>query len=449
MRTPLSALLLPGVLLVGCTPHDAEVDGTWFAWLPKNSSPSLAADTFANPGDDATIFECARGWDDEAGDWQPNYIGPREEADFEDPKYIGGDCPRFADGVDDRGRPIYTYQDFCTAPRDAHDGKSIVEEIEEECGRVNDMEYHDWLGSDGYYASKAPIEAWRSSALINGEGDFQLAVHTDLGHGNDFRFQFSIDPDFAPTNCTSDASGNPLIEYVDAAPWLDMWSEDEDGYTIYYLNAGAYQVFQGATSGNASSSLPADWNSGFGYGKFGDDELISEPNAYGNTDDSGDGQTFTALTIEERQAPDLAIYEANANNLRAQSNNWSRELVEVAGAFTGDASAPDYQFTHKVEDNIWRPVDTTVAGLDGWMEVATSWVRIKNGSKLEVGGSAEGDFQILLHGYDSETRVVVQGTFKVAEIQEDKYAYPVLEDERRDMKEFDGHSYCDGATGPN
>jgi hypothetical protein len=66
-----------------------------------------------------------------------------------------------------------------------------------------------------------------------------------------------------------------------------------------------------------------------------------------------------------------------------------------------------------------------------------------------VGGSVEGDFQILLHGYDSETRVVVQGTFKVEEIKEDKYAYPVLEDERRGLKEFDGHSFCDGAPGPN
>jgi hypothetical protein len=450
MRTPLSALLLvPSVLLFGCTPHDAEVEGTWFAWLPKNSSPSIASGSFENPADGATIFECARGWDDEAGDWDPNYIGPRTAAEFEEARYIGGDCPRYQDGVDDRDRPVYVYESWCTEPRDAHEGKSVVDEIEEECDRVTGLDFHDWLGSDGYFASKAPIDAWRSSALINGEGDFQLAVHTDLGNGNDFRFQFSIDPDFAPVTCTTDEAGDPLIAYIDDAPWLEKWSEDEDGYTIYYLNAGSFQVFQGATSGNASSSLPSDWNSGFGYGKFGDDEMISEANAYGNTDEEGEGPVFTALEISERPEPDLDLYTSRADELRTNSDAWAREMSEVAGAFVGDAADPSYRFTHKVEDNIWRPVDTTVAGLDAWMEVATSWVRIKNTGKVEVGGSVEGDFQILLHGYDSETRVVVQGTFKVEEIKEDKYAYPVLEDERRGLKEFDGHSFCDGAPGPN
>lgn len=418
------------LLLAGCNPHDAEVTGTWTVWLAANSSQTVDVGIVDLSG--ASRLDCAR-TEDELG-------------------YIGN-----SDG----------------APG---------------CDAVEALSWQTWIQDDGFYTLSDEIVAWRTDALINGEGDLQLTVHHDLGKGEDFRFAFSIDPDFAPSECTSDESGNLSLEHEDGASWLEKWSEDEDGYTIYYLNAGAYQLNPNDTS--SYWSFDSDWLAGIGVAKFGDDDFYSygvdynwsDPNypVYVYCEDSRSGDLLLDEcmewdTIDERVAElnaagartgdcqseavsyntrlfystgwyspyceegpvvggKEAYRDAIAEELRAETQVWSDEMTQVYGA---DA------FEFRVEDNAWREIDDADQGLDAWVDVHTSWVRIKDGATLEVGGAAEGDFQIYFYGAESGSHTLVRGTFKIDEIKGDKWAYEDLDAVKR---EENGTEYCGGAT---
>ena len=237
-----------------------------------------------------------------------------------------------------------------------------------------DVEINDW--EDGYIGPR------------EGE-DMQLTVHHDLPGDEDFRFSFVIDPDFMPTICTSTVEGDPAIQYVDGADWVNQWSIDEDGYTIYYLNAGAYQL-------NPSDQddfwfLTTDWAAGFGHAKFSNEEFASAPAAYGNYDNGGDDFMF----IDDRNAPDYDAYLEQTAALADRSLSvWEPEMTVANGASIGETPA----FSHKIEDNSWRPFDASNAGLDGWAELHTSWVRVKDPSQIKEGGKVEGDFQIYYIG---------------------------------------------------
>ena len=102
----------------------------------------------------------------------------------------------------------------------------------DDCSDIDDISFetHKFLQNDGFYLLSQPVEPWRTEAMINGEGDLQLTVHHALPDGEDFRFMFSIDPYFRPTLCTTDAEGNPKVEYLDGSDWVDRWSENEEGY---------------------------------------------------------------------------------------------------------------------------------------------------------------------------------------------------------------------------
>ncbi len=422
------ALLI--ISLLGCAPQDATVEGQWYTWLAANTSAAVIGDELPGVDESATIYECSgRGWDEGNQDFQDGYVGPRTEEDFAEvinnanDRYIGGDCPRNSAG---------SYEPWC---------EGAVDEMEAECNELRGgLDYHTFLNEDGYYALKGDVAAWRSEAMLNGEGDLQLTIHHDLGAGADFRFAFAIDPDFSPVICTSDDAGNPVIEYVDGASWLSQWSANDEGYTVYYLNAGAHQVDQSA-SGNAFWYLPTDWLAGFGYAKFAGDEFTANPASYGQFDENGDGDSFLVFNDEQRADPDMGDYADAAADLREEALAWEKEITELAGANDGSTGA----FYHRIEDNMWRPVDSSKAGLDGWMELQSSWVRVANSSNIEEGGTVEGDYQILFSGFDSNSRLLVTGTFLIEDLKLDPWAYPVLEDELRE--EYD-NPYCGGAEMP-
>ena len=424
MKSPIQPLLLTGqpatalvfLALVGCAPQDAEVSGRWFAWLAANSSASVAEDALPDLADTATIFECKRGWDSRTEDWEDGYIGPRQDDDPTDPRYWGGDC----DPSDDD----------CMAEKKRDHAEGETPNMKEECDAVDAMEGYTFLQDDGYYALTGELDPWRTEALLNGEGDLQLTVHHRLGDNQDFRYAFSINPNFNPVTCTTDENGEPTIEYVDGADWLTEWSADEDGYTIYYLNAGLAQ--QNPADNDIYWFLTSDWSSGYGRTKFASEEGASDP-----------GYTEEALDVSQREDPEAAAqdYLDAALDFTATSDAWALEMNEVAGATVNGTS----YFTHKVEDNTWREVDSSDNGLDGWMELHASWVRIKNGSTIEKGGSVEGDYQIYFLGSESGSVFLVSGSFKIDKLREDHWAYPVLEDDKR---EENGTPYCGGAAMP-
>jgi len=397
---------------------DATVEGNWFAWLAASSSPTigqglLESDDPDSPGliDSATVFECSgRGWNAETNDWDEGYIGPRD-GESSDSRFIGGDC-----NPDDAG---------CDSAA-----------LAAACEPVDEIEFHTWLQTDGYYAITSEIEAWRTEAYINGEGDFQLTVHQDLGNKEDFRFVFSVDPDFAPVTCETGEGGQAQIEYVDGSNWTEQWSSDEDTHNIYYLNAGGYQVNPSDT--DDYWYLPSDWNSGYGHAKFSSEEFNSHPVDFGNYEnDISDHFLLTDRDSDTTQAS----YDSLIANMDESTSNWANEMVSVAGAWASDAAA----FEYKLEDNTWRDVDISYSGFDGWIEMHSSWVRIEKSATFEVGSSLSGDFQILFDGFESSSRIVVRGTFTIDELREDPWAYPILEDEERAEH---GSEYCGGVAMP-
>ena len=236
-----------------------------------------------------------------------------------------------------------------------------------------------------------------------------------------------------PTHCTTDENGNPKVEYVDGASWVDKWSEDEEGHSIYYLNANSFQL-------NPSDGMPwymiTDWTSGFGHAHFAGEEFSSVAAQYGNFESDASDNFMYATNREEA---DFDLYQANIDSYVERINNWEKELTTLAMPPGQDGS--EY-FGHKIEDNLWRPINSTNSGLDGWLEMHSSWVRIKDGATFEAGSTLEGDFQISYVALESNSRIVVKGAFAIESLKEDPWAYPVLENDKRDENSTD---FCGGA----
>lgn len=404
-------LLAP--LLVGCAPQDAEVSGNWFSWLAASSSATVAEEGIEDIRNKSTIFECKRGWDADEETWEEGYIGPTQDDDPTDERFVGGDCD-----PDDSE---------CTA---------VEADLQAECDEIDSLEYYTFLQDDGYYGLSGSFEPWRTEAMLNGEGDLQLTVHHRLGNGQDFRFAFAIKPNFAPVVCTTDEAGNAVIEYVDGASWLDEWSEDEEGYDIYYLNAGGAQ--QNPANADDYWFLPTDWNAGAATAKFAAEEFLNDPGFY---QDVNSYLSDLGEPNYDRYEPDESLLEPAYEAFPVQSDTWAEEIWGVAGAKVGEEPA----FSHKVELNDWRPIDTSDAGFDGWMELHPSWVRVKSGARFEKGESISGDYQIFLVGFESSSQLLVTGTFEIPKLREDPWAYSFLEDDKR---EENGTPFCGGASYP-
>ncbi len=407
--------------------------------------------------DPNTLYNCVQGgWDPNNGRFLNTYHGPQVAGDHADERYVGGACAYESedDGsptIGDDGRVVY-YPDSC--------GDAEVAAIIDECGPMVETRmkhgFHDWMTLDGFHALQGNIEPWRTEAMINGEGDLQLTIHFRI-NGEDVYFSWTIDPDFEPEQCVSNESGQAEVLGVDGGDWVGNWSADEDGNKIYYLNAGALQV-----NANQTWYLPVDWLSGFGHANFIGEEFYSEPPAYGNyyneffelaeaengffsvpdrnVLDFQDDETLSDAEKAAKWDELAAMQEGWADTLRAYADLWESEMIHGAHAYTGDAGSPDWTFEHKVEDNLWRQPDVFPSGIDGWMELHQSWVRIASNSKIEKGGTAKGDFQIVLTGAETFSRMVVKGEFDIENIREDRWAYPVLEDELRNS-DF-GSQYC-------
>lgn len=419
-------MLLVLTSLIGCAPQDAEVSAHWFTWLAANSSPSVAENSIDSMLEEATAFECSgRGWDNDKDDWEGGYIGPENEY-LTAGQYVGGDC----------------------AP---DDGGCDAAALAAECEDINNTYFHTFLQDDGFYAMQGELESYRSEAYINSENDFQLSVHQSLDNGEDFRFQFTIAADFAPVECI-DENGETVVQYVDDKEWIGQWSDTEDGYSIYYLNAGSYQL-------NPSSTddywfLVSEWNSGFGSAKFSSDEFNVLPGEYGDYEHVEDYEDNTREALFSNSSHFLAIndrsdltdsslqdtYAAYSDKLSNYAETWGEEMSSTAGATSTDGN---YVFSQKVEDNQWRELDAGLSGLDGWMELHHSWVRVKDNTSFEPGSVVEGDFQIMMGGLDSGSRLLVIGTFKVEDLRTDPWGFPFFEDEKR---EENNTPFCDGAT---
>ncbi len=351
--------LLPLLLLFGCAPHDAEVTGTYTAWLAASSSANVSLGELDLEG--ATTFDC-------------------REIDIEE-------------------------RHFPCGPSEAEDNPAQLE-----------ADYFSWLKEDGYYVLRGDLaEQYRSEAIITSEGDLQLTFHIDLGNGLDFRVAWVIDPAFHPQICTQNEAGEAELVEVDDGDWIEVWSEDEDSY-IFYLNAASYQL--NPYDSTEEWVLPQEWLSGFSHAKFGDEEFASSASEF----------SYVALDSED---PDWDAYDATIEAVAEEMVAWTAELAggpETAAATLG---FDDPAFEMKMEDNKWRPLDSSSAGLDNWLQLDTSWVRIDKRGELAPGDAVRGDFQILFVGSESASNLLVDGSFDIPEIKEDRWGYEELLEEKQ------------------
>ncbi len=281
-------------------------------------------------------------------------------------------------------------------------------------------EWFSWLNDDAYYVLHGEsVEVWRSEAIITSEEDLQLTFHVDLGDGQDFRVAWVIDPDFQPTRCTQDETGATVLELWDGADWVEKWAEDEDAAAIYYLNAGAYQL-------NPYNSedywvLPQEWLAGFGKAKFAAEEYNSHPTDFGWYEAGYTDSFYIELDPED---PDMDAYESLYTSVLGYVDDWTDEM---GGSDATALGYGDPEFSMKVENNAWRPVDQSSAGLDSWVQVESSWVAFdQDPNDIQPGEPASGSFQILFDGTESGSHVLVYGDFDIPEVHEDRWGYTDL-----------------------
>ena len=171
--------------------------------------------------------------------------------------------------------------------------------------------------------------------------------------------------DSADSNCdnawdnSEDVSqgGDPIAVEMDYGVVLDEWSADEDGHTIYYLNAGSYQV-------NPADSedfwvLPEEYLAGYAHAKFGAEEFDVLPTLYG----SSTTPSFVPYDVSD---PSDTIYDETVARWMETLEDWGNDLNEHGLMSEWDG------FGLKMEDNQWRPADLSEAGLDRWLEMSTS-----------------------------------------------------------------------------
>jgi len=94
----------------------------------------------------------------------------------------------------------------------------------------------------------------------------------------------------------------------------------------------------------------------------------------------------------------------------------------------------------RVHTNEWRTPDGNAPGLDGWVELHYNYVRFDQPrEELASGNAASGEFHLVFDGFESQSRVVVQGKFHIDEIQDDRWTVQNLEEDK--LEEF-GTEVC-------
>ncbi|MCP4806822.1 MAG: hypothetical protein GY913_02305 [Proteobacteria bacterium] len=343
---------------------------------------------------------CADGYDNDGDGWTDAFDPDCATDGYE----VGFSTAACNDGLDnDLDGNIDVDDDGCSS------GGDILETVDNQCGDNLDNDEDGWLDLDD------------PDCAILGDGveANQIFGLTECNDGTDNDGDGAtdaVDSDCDSAVDTAEAkpeAGDPIAVELDQANVLDKWSEDEDGATIYYLNAGANQQNPVKPDDPEYWYLPQEWFSGYAHSKFAAEEFdIFAPD-------------FEYLW-QDSQDPDADAYEAAVQEVRDAAFGWQAEPHVFNGS--------DWDgYEIKVEGNEWRVVDQVEAGLDNWAEVHHNFVRINDGSNLEVGGKATGDFQLFMSGYEAGSYMIVRGTFEVPEIQEEKWGYDSLEDDLREQ----------------
>jgi hypothetical protein len=403
--------LLPAIaLLAACAPQNAAiVQGDFTAWLAATNSLTVARGD-ALFGDDGAVLL------DEGDEGEASSKGYRT--------YTAIDCRPFETAETDAERDALRlpgHQKICEG-----DPKARFP-----------LEQETWLNQNGFHVVSDALEPWRGEGIVTSEGDLQIGFHHRLPNGEDFRFEFVVDPDFAPQQCVPDNDGSGSHwEPVDG-DWVAHWSKGlPEGSRRYMLNASAYQWDPGDVEPGDERRrwyLPLDWRAGYAYGKFADDKFsvrstrYAEPWAYiaAGIDQAGVVTIDSDVLFNCPSGGRDACMKRMETRVDGIADDVLRELK-----IGGFVDAGDISVRPVLQDNGWRDDDAGLGGLDGWMGLDYSWVTFDAGSELEVGGSASGEFNLFLDAVDSQSRFHIRGHFTVDPIKQDVWVSDNLEEEQ-------------------
>ncbi len=363
-----------------------------------------------------TSDTCADGVDNDADGWTDSEDNDCNDADLLYERGFGdGPC---TDNVDNDGDGLVDAED---------DGcESYADPFEEEFNQCTDGEDNDGDGwsdvSDPDCAKETPLED-------NATGYGVYACNDGVDNDNDELIDFydtDCETAFDNDESTSEV-GDPVPFYLDNHPVLEQWSTDEDGHTIWYINAGSYQL--NPYDDSEYWTLPKEWRSGYAVSKFASEEFLVESQEF----------MFYGMNYENPNYDGMEEYaESITPDLQAYLDEpclYGLADYDLSG---GDAESEEESeecgFDMKVESNSWRPVDIDGAGLDNWIEGQHSWVRLENvdGAKpvIEEGATVKGDFQLYMGGYESASGMIVRGSFDVENIRKDRWGYDDLRSEK-------------------
>ncbi len=478
-------MALPFVLslLVACDPHDAEISGTYTTYFAESTSENILR---IRESLDQPACEYVQS--------DPRTPKPDidEDAIFTDPCYAERvavetdfqaewdltplDCRNLSDynAIELRAAIIPDWErqyeaQCCVESWDDDDSNDPDGNLLtfEDCTRRTPT-YVSELADVGYYVDNKPLDTWREEVVMTSEGDIQMTIHVTTRFG-DFRVGWVIDPDFQPTECT-EVDGKTSLQEIDGN-WIEGWSnsnEEDEGYTVFFLNGNSAQI-------NPSSTddywiLDEDWNAGYGFSRLGDETFYLYSTDYyfpsytpfwvATNDDGqvtgGYGNFGTEIFEELNCSGDgdncngFADYEDFVQMFRDNMNNGGENQagdyvspVDEELELYGLVSRDDQPFHMKVEDNSWRPTlpgeGGDAVGFDGWVGINPSWVRLKATqaeiAALEAGTldkPLEGEFQVYLVSVSTASRQFVNGSFKINNIQTDRWGYaPTLDDVKR------------------
>ncbi len=488
--------LVPVLLLsVGCAPQSAEVvSGSFVAFFSERVSASLGKEE-VDPTDFDTNYtvDCRdAGYYLQEQVWNGSAAVPDEfaaagqfacrsdERDF-----------RLEDSIGCGPQAAAVPNGFSYCGEDGRDGTDYAQYPAE-----NEV----WINQAGFRVVTEELEPWRGEAVITAEGDLQIGFHHRLPGGADFRFTFTIDPDFQPTRC--DVQDDLSVK---AAPfdgdWIENWSEElprildrneryraafehmepflEDG-RLFFLNGQSFQ--RNPRSPDDAWSLPDQYEAGTARGKISEELLIQRqsiwafPFVYAAVDDpADDGEDAPPPPFEtqdlwfcdydpedtsenpacQNYQPEIrSVFEADSrfepdpgsrfpdlNTMEAfieeTADRTANELRRVLRPVNGED--PIYEYRPLTHMNRWRPRDVPPAGFDGWGEMHYNYVVFSGDSELEVGGAAEGAFTLALEAQDSWTQVFVKGRFVIDRIRQDRW---VTEDLRESKAEENDVELC-------
>jgi hypothetical protein len=385
------------VFAAGCNPQNAQLEGASFtAFLSTSTSPTYLNDQLGLNTD-------------------PDFNAP-------DAKFTSAEPYDTPDG-------LQHYQFDCRT--DVTDDELLPKADFSVCNSdVWPPQNESWATFDGYDVIKGDLAPWRGEAIITSEHDFQLTFHQNLPGGGDFRFMFVVDPNFAPSECRLNASGQSERTPVDG-DWIAEWSkdipEDSSAQTRFYLNAGSYQF--NPDSLEQIWVLPPKWLAGFANANFVGETFNARSVRYGKP---AKYLSYESDSGRDPTVRDLYFVDVPAGTDPNTDASFQRKLTEVqntAADTTAELAALGQTYTPAVQSNVWRPIDGRKAGLDSWVELNYNFVDFDQAADdLTVGSEASGSFNLVFDASESQSKLFLQGRFVIDKITADPATVVNLQD---------------------